>query len=250
MDAQVLEPLGARVTGLSLTAPPDDATAGTLVGLLADHGVVHVPAQDIDDTAFAAFLRCFGDPVFTVGETPVPGFDDLNVISNVGRTTPPRSTFHVDTSYVSSPPAYTALRAVTIPEQGGQTVFSIEGRRMRHVVTGVDPGEDQEKQAWHPLVRPHPVSGRDTLYLTTPARCAEIEGMDADETAATVAALHAHSTAPENCLRHTWAPGDVVMWDNGTVLHAADHSGVVGDRVMHRGMATGYGDPVSGTLSE
>ena len=117
-------------------------------------------------------------------------------------------------------------------------------------ITGVDPGDGQEKQAWHPLVRPHPVSGRDTLYLTTPARCAEIEGMDADETAETVAALHAHSTAPENCLRHTWAPGDVVMWDNGTVLHAADHSGVVGDRVMHRGMATGYGDPVSGTLSE
>ncbi|MCH1865761.1 TauD/TfdA family dioxygenase [Nocardioides sp. CFH 31398] len=266
MDVQVLEPLGARVTGLSLDTPPDEATVEAIVGLLADHGVVHLPGQDIDDTAFAAYLRCFGDPVFTVGETPVPGFDDLNVISNVGRTTPPRSTFHVDTSYVSSPPAYTSLRAVTIPEQGGQTVFTnqyraldtlpadlrarIEGRRMRHVVTGVDPGESQEKEAWHPLVRPHPVSGRDTLYLTTPARCAEIEGMDADETAETVAALTAHSTAPENCLRHTWASGDVVMWDNGTVLHAADHSGVVGDRVMHRGMATGYAAPLTGTLSE
>ena len=30
------------------------------------------------------------------------------------------------------------------------------------------------------------------------------------------------------------------MWDNGCVLHRADHAGVVGDRVMHRGMVAGY----------
>lgn len=60
---------------------------------------------------------------FTEGETPVAGFPDLNVISNVGRT-PPRSVFHVDTSYVRRPPAYTALRAVQIPAQGGETLFT------------------------------------------------------------------------------------------------------------------------------
>ena len=48
--------------------------------------------------------------------------------------------------------------------------------------------------------------------------------------------LYAHSTAEDNIYRHAWAPGDVVMWDNGCVLHRADHSDVVGDRVMHRGM--------------
>jgi taurine dioxygenase len=30
------------------------------------------------------------------------------------------------------------------------------------------------------------------------------------------------------------------MWDNGCVLHKADHAGVVGDRVMHRGMVASY----------
>ncbi len=83
-----------------------------------------LPDQQVDDAGFAAFLETFGELVFTTGETPVPGFPDLNIISNVGRTTPPRSTFHVDTSYVRVPPAYTALRAVTIPEVGGETLFS------------------------------------------------------------------------------------------------------------------------------
>ena len=82
------------------------------------------PARTSTTTRFLRFLRSFGETVFTVGETPVPGCPDLNVISNVGRTTPPRSTFHTDTSYVRNPPAYTALRAVDVPEQGGQTLFT------------------------------------------------------------------------------------------------------------------------------
>ena len=36
----------------------------------------------------------------------------------------PRSTFHVDTSYVRTPPAFTALRAVAVPEHGGHTLFT------------------------------------------------------------------------------------------------------------------------------
>jgi len=66
--------------------------------------------------------------------------------------------------------------------------------------------------------------------------------MDDDHTAQTVAALLKHSTRDENIYRHEWAPGDVVMWDNGAVLHKADHSDVVGDRVLHRGMVADYGN--------
>jgi taurine dioxygenase len=55
--------------------------------------------------------------------------------------------------------------------------------------------------------------------------------------------LHEHSTTEANTFRHTWRRGDVVMWDNGCVLHRADHPGVVGDRVMHRGMVAGILSP-------
>lgn len=254
MHVTALQPLGAEVTDL-VVGPLDAPTVESLRDLLAEHGVLVLPRQDVDDTSFEAFLRSFGDLVFTVGETPLEGHQNLNVISNVGRTTPPKSQFHVDTSYVSRPPAYTALRAVQVPDEGGATVFTdqyraydtlpeqvrarLAGRTVTHVVTGVDPGHDQETSAEHPLFRPHPRSGRTSLYLSTPQRCAAVSGLDDEDAAATIASLLEHSTVPENTLRHAWSSGDVVIWDNGCVLHKADHDGVLGDRVMHRGMVAG-----------
>ncbi len=227
--------------------PLDDADVTRLRGLLAEHGVVVLPEQHVDDQGFLAFLASFGELMFTEGETPVPGFTDLNVVTNVGRATPPRSVFHVDTSYVERPPAYTALRAVRIPQRGGQTLFTdqyrayetlpgevrdaLDGRTITHRVDGT--------AAEHPVFRRHPVSGRTSLYLSTPQRCVAISGMDAAEGTAMIEFLYAHSTDDAHVHRHSWSPGDVVVWDNRCVLHRADHDGVVGDRVMHRGMVRG-----------
>jgi taurine dioxygenase len=256
MDVTPLSPLGARVTGTRLSEIDADGVA-ELRRLLAEHGVVVLPGQDdADDDEFVAFLRRFGPMAFTKGEAHAPGHPDLNVVSNVGRTTPPKSTWHVDTSYVAAPPAYTALRAVEIPEVGGETLFSnqhrayetlpadlrerLKGRSIKHVVTGVTLEDGDEAEAWHPVFRPHPLTGRIGLFLTTPARCAAISGLPDEEVEPTVAALFEHSVAPDNVLAHAWSPGDVVLWDNACVLHRADHSGVVGDRVMHRGMVASH----------
>ena len=246
-----LTPVGAVVTGLDVGRLMAEQVT-ELRRLLGDHGVLVIPGQHVGDDEFLGFLSSFGDMMFTVGETPVPGYDDLNVISNVGRATPPRSTFHTDTSYVRNPPAYTALRAVDVPEHGGQTLFtnqyaayetlpdevrtSLDGRTVTHVVTGLELDDGQETSAVHPLFWVHPVSGRTALYLSTPQRCSAVSGMSDAQAADTVSYLFGHSTQEHNVLRHSWSPGDVVMWDNRCVLHQADHSGVIGDRVMHRGM--------------
>lgn len=238
--------LGIEIDDLDLNSTATEE----LRMLLAEHGVLILRNQPVDDAGFLAFLRRFGDMMFTEGETPVPGFPDLNVISNVGRTTPPKSTFHVDTTYVPNPPAYTALRAVEVPEAGGSTLFSdqyaaydtlpaglkasLAGRTVTHRVTGV--ASDTDSSAEHPLFAVHPVSGRTALALSAPARCVAISGMSTEEAHETVRHLFEHSTRESNVLRHAWAPGDVVMWDNRCVMHRADHSGVVGNRVMHRGM--------------
>ncbi|MBJ7336897.1 TauD/TfdA family dioxygenase [Mycolicibacterium sp.] len=255
LQYDALSPVGATVTGLPVGAL-DERQADELRVKLAEHGVLVFRGQDVDDDGFLRFLRSFGDTVFTAGETPVPGWPDLNVISNVGRRTPPRSTFHTDTSYVRNPPAYTALRAVDVPEHGGQTLFTnqyaaydtlpaeirswLDGRLVTHVVTGLELDEEQETSAVHPIFRVHPVSGRTALYLSTPQRCVAVSGMRPQLAKDTIAYLFDHSTRDDNVLRHSWAPGDVVMWDNGCVLHRADHDGVIGDRVMHRGMVAAY----------
>ncbi|WP_415975651.1 TauD/TfdA dioxygenase family protein [Rhodococcus sp. 077-4] len=238
--------LGIEVRDLDLRS----SAVEELRKLLAEHGVLILREQPLDDNRFLAFLRRFGDMMFTEGETPVPGFPDLNVISNVGRTTPPKSTFHVDTTYVPNPPAYTALRAVEVPEAGGSTLFSdqyaayetlpadrrayLAGRTVTHRVTGV--ASDTVSSAEHPLFAIHPVSGRTALALSAPGRCIAISGMSSDEADETVRYLFEHSTREDNVLRHAWAPDDLVMWDNRCVMHRADHSGVIGNRVMHRGM--------------
>ena len=252
------EPFGAVVTDVDLAAGVGPSEVEALRDALAADGVLVFPDQHaLDDDGFTAFLRAFGPLAFTDGEAPLPGHPDLNEVSNVGRTTPPRSNFHIDTGYWAAPPAYTALRAVTVPAEGGATLFSdqrraagtlpqalherIEGRSMTHVATGVELGPDDEAAAAHPLLRLHPRSGVPVLYLDAPARCAAIDGVDPDEVAGLVAELLAHSTTPGGLLAHRWAPGDVVMWDNARVLHKADHAGVVGDRVLHRGMVAAAG---------
>ena len=81
-----------------------------------------------------------------------------------------------------------------IPAQGGETVFSnqyraydtlpadvrerLRGRTIRHEVTGLDLGPDDETAAEHPVFRPHPISGRTALYLSTPQRCTAISGLE------------------------------------------------------------------------
>jgi len=254
MNVDFLRPLGATVRDVS-PAELSPGQVGELRELLAARGVVHFPDQSIDDDAFVAFLRSFGELAFTAGETPAPGHPELNVVSNIGRTTPPRSSFHVDTSYVRHPPVYTALRGVIVPAEGGETLFTdqyraydtlprairnrLSERTITHVVTGVELGPDDEAAAEHPIFCRHPISGRMVLYMSTPARCASINGMAQPEARATIQFLFERSTRPENTLRHRWHPGDLLIWDNRCVLHRADHAHVTGDRVMHRGMVAG-----------
>ena len=177
------------VTGLPLAEIERPVTWPRCAHLLADHGVLVLPGQDVDDAAFVAFLARFGDLAFTPGETPVAGLPDLNVISNVGRTTPPRSVFHIDTSYVRRPPAYTALRAVQRPgprrpDLVHQPVPRVPTRcppRLRDHLAGRTitprgdrrgPRRDDETAAEHPVFRRHPISGRTALYICHAASAA------------------------------------------------------------------------------
>ena len=109
LDVIAMTPIGARLTGLRGRHRSIERRRQDLRHLLAEHGVLVLPAQHIDDDGFLRFLRSFGPTMFTVGEIPVPGHPELNVVSNVGRAEPPRSTFHTDTSYVRKPPAYHRL---------------------------------------------------------------------------------------------------------------------------------------------
>jgi taurine dioxygenase len=245
-----LRPFGVEIAGVEVSAATPTAIAelGTFV---SRYRVGVIRDQQIDDAAFVAFLRALGELTFTAGETPVAGAPDLNLISNVGRSTPPRSVFHTDTSYVARPPAFTALRTVRLPRAGGTTLFSdqvraaatlpariraaLSGRTVRHGLAAAGAEGSQR----HPLFRRHPVTHEVALFLSTPERCTELSGLDEATSTRAIDALYRHSIRPTRLYCHSWRAGDIVIWDDRLTMHRADHTDVDGDRVLHRGLVLG-----------
>jgi taurine dioxygenase len=254
IDFYSLFPFGAEIKGFNIETATVDCIHA-LKQILAHNGVAVLRNQPTSDAKFVALLKRLGPLTFTVGETSVAHQPELNLVSNVGRKHPPKSVFHTDTSYISSPPAYTALKAVALPKSGGDTLFcnqyrafetlpirvrqQLSNAKMLHVVSGLTLSNSEEQQAWHPLFRQHPVSGRVALFLSTPERCRAIAKLDPSLSQRIIRLLYKHSIRPSRIYRHHWRPNDIVIWDNRCTMHRADHSEVMGDRILHRGLTSG-----------
>ena len=85
----------------------------------------------------------------------------------------------------------------------------------------------------HPLIQPHPETGRPALFSTY-GYIVGIEGMDEAESAPLLLELYRWQGREEFQYRHVWRPGMLVMWDNRSVLHAATGGYDGYDRVLHR----------------
>lgn len=220
--------------------------------IVSQNRVAVLKNQKLSDTQFARFLGGFGELMFTSGEMPVEDAPMLNLVSNVGRDTPPKSTFHSDTSYLQRPPSFSALRPVLLPTSGGDTVFCdqvnavfrlpkkaidfLSGRTVLHSVSQL---VGQTASVRHPLLRHHPITGEISLYLSNLPRCTMLSGVDAEASARILAALYRHSIKSRFLYRHQWTPGDILIWDNRLTMHRAEHSDVVENRILHRGMVQG-----------
>ena len=76
----------------------------------------------------------------------------------------------------------------------------------------------------HPLVNVDPRTGQRALYMD-PATMAGIVGWSDDEARGLIEQLIAHATEERFVYAHDWQTGDVVMWDNGFMLHRRDPLG-------------------------
>ncbi len=127
MEIEKKIPLGASVTDYQLSQANQKEIL-RIKELLAEHGVLLFHNQDLNDQEFVIFLEKLGPMMFTTGERSVDNAPMLNVLSNVGRATKPKSNFHSDSTYFKKPPAYTALRAIQLPDTGGETLFANQYR--------------------------------------------------------------------------------------------------------------------------
>lgn len=238
--------IGAEVSGVDLNDVDDDKFAVILDALL-EHGVVVCRGQALTPESHKAFGRRFGD-LHTHPAAPGPeGHPEILLLRNAGKTKTITEVWHSDVTCEQRPPSVSILRAVELPEYGGDTIWAnqylayerlsdgmkrmLEGMRAVHAAFGLE--------ATHPVVRTHPVSGRKALFVNA-GFTRRFEDMTVAESQALLGYLIDAATTPDLCYRHQWSPGDVVMWDNRGVMHFAVHDYDEQPRVMHR--VTVHGD--------
>src|SRR5262245_41712895 len=71
-----------------------------------------------------------------------------------------------------------------------------------------------------PIFRTHPITGRTILYCN-PGYATRIDGMAEAESAELLRFIFEHQEQEKYFYAHTWAEGDVLMWDNNGKVNNA-----------------------------
>jgi alpha-ketoglutarate-dependent taurine dioxygenase len=174
--------------------------------------------------------------------------------------------WHSDFSFKERPTAARMLLAVELPPAGqGRTYFQncyaayetlsqdmkrrISGKTIKqgNVVDtamklrpGAQPDIDIRALPGpsHPIIATHPRTGRPMLYLGR-RHSAYVNGLSLDESEALLDALWAHATDPRFGYAHSWAVGDVVVWDNQATLHRRDAFDSSSRRILYAAQVEG-----------
>ena len=173
--------------------------------------------------------------------------------------------WHTDMSYNPLPPRASLLYALEVPPDGGNTGFlnmyaayetlpdklkkAVEDKTCIHDSSRNSAGElrrgfqttlDVTKTpgAVHPLVRLHPVTKRKALFLGRRPG-AYVHGLAVEESEKLLDAIWAHATQERFAWYQKWRIGDLVMWDNRSVMHRRDAFDESLRRLMHRTQIVG-----------
>ncbi len=250
--------LGVALDGVDL-ATLDDAQFREVEQAWWDGLVLAVRDQNLSPDAFLAFARRFGKPEpHVIDQFQHPGHPDILILSNrrnekgepVGLADA-GSYFHTDYSYLDVPAKVTILYSQEVPKSGGDTLFAnmyaayddlpaatkrkIDGLTVRHHYGNRDDLDEASRTAaspltaeqkgrvdWvlHPLVRVHPGTGKKALYAVSGSSFS-IVGMAEADGRKLLDELKAHALQEKYQHRYKWRVGDVVLWDDLALLHAA-----------------------------
>ncbi|MFA1544993.1 TauD/TfdA dioxygenase family protein [Actinomadura chokoriensis] len=255
--------IGAEVVGVDVR----DLTDGLfreIQDALLDHKVLGFRGQDLTDDDQIAFASRFGP--LTGAHPTVPSLDGRREVLPVDSESGRANHWHTDVTFVRTPPKVSTLRGLVIPPYGGDTLIANTGAAYRDLPdelreladrlwavhtndydyvkprsSGADPEKSAEhrrafvSRTWktaHPVVRVHPESGERNLFIGGFAQ--SLVGLSPREGRTLLDVFQAYVTRPENILRWSWAPGDLVVFDNRITQHyASDDYGDL-PRLLHR----------------
>src|SRR5690242_10342010 len=249
---------GLEARGVDLAQPLADDAFRQLWNAFFAAQVLVIRAQNLTAGQFLDFARRLGRPEpHVIDQFHHPEHADILILSNVKKNGEPTGLadagtyFHTDYSYLDVPARATTLYSIQVPKVGGDTLFANQyaafddlspdlktklgklvglhhyGNRddldeSSRTVASVLTADQKKKVDWvrHPIARRHPVTGRTALYAVNGSSFG-IEGMGEDDALELLRDLARHATQEKYRCRVKYGVGDVVIWDNASLLHSA-----------------------------
>ena len=242
--------IGAEIRGVALSGALDDATIAAVRAALTRHKVIFFRDQSLDNAAHEAFAARLGEPV---AHPTVPVAEGSRYLLDLeSREGFAASTWHTDVTFTPAYPEASILRAIEVPEAGGDTLWAntvtayddlppplkalVDDLRAIHSnaydYANVFANASQEKaekyrqvfastvyETEHPVVRVHPETGERSLLVGQFVK--QFVGLNTADSQRIYAILQDHITKPENTVRWSWRDGDVAIWDNRATQHRA-----------------------------
>jgi taurine dioxygenase len=248
--------LGAEVCDVDISKPISETEFGAIYDAFLENGILLFRGQEITREQHIDFSRRFGelDKHDALPRDRHPDHPEILLVTNEpkpdGSPSDSRYTgrqWHSDMSFTPVPSLGSLLRALTIPEVGGDTVFAnmylayetlsdgmkaliadLHGiqmagtRKIADASVAVERTQEQLKlnpPIAQPVVRVHPETGRKALYLGDKVK--RFDGLTEDESRPLIDYLNRHATRYEFVYRHQWRKDDIVVWDNRCTMHLA-----------------------------
>ena len=235
--------LGAEIRGVDLRQELDQDTIDTIRQALLDHLVLFFRDQDIDHDQHIRFGRYFGDlHIHPAAAKPDRYPELLRIHADENSRGVAGQGWHSDVSCDAEPPDGSILHLSTVPpDGGGDTMFSnmqaafdtlspalqeflmtlSATHSSQHVYSRDGYGEDRQfPESVHPVVRTHPESGRQALFVNS-GFTTRINELAKGESDALLQFLFNHVDQSVFHCRYHWEPNSIAFWDNRSVQHLA-----------------------------
>ena len=241
--------IGAEVTGLSPDLTLDPETIAAVRQALSQHKALVFRGISLDDEGQQRFAGYFGP--LTSAHPTVPAVDGEPNVLPVDSDDGAVNYWHTDVTFVLNPPQASTLRSIIVPPYGGETLIANAGAAYAELPAPlrafadtlwavhtndydyVKPPEtlsqnERERreiflstkyETAHPVVRVHPLTGERGLFIGGFAQ--RIVGLPKGESKDILRLLQDYVTRPENILRVSWEPGQLVLFDNRITQHYA-----------------------------
>ena len=265
---------GVEMPPMDLSKPLCEVEKQLIREAFLEHHILVFRDQKLSKPEQAAFTEQFGELESHVArQHDGSGTPIVHTVSNLDAegkpsykpTTHGNYFWHTDKSYHAKPSLATLLHAIELPKRGGATQFAnislaydalpeerkqaftnlkvVHSWEANRRNTKNRPATEEEKRdrppVTHPMIRTHPETGRKVLYIGI--HTSHIIGMSMVESRTLLDELADFCAQDKFVYTHEWQPGDLVMWDNRTLLHRANANYGMNKerRILHRTVIKG-----------